>query len=486
MEQQSIKRKTVLGFIWKFLERILAQGISLIVSIVIARILDPSDYGVVAIITIFFNFANVLISGGFNSALIQKKDSDGVDYFVILVVSLILSVFIYFVLFFTAPIIAKAYDKEELVLIIRIMGLTLPITAVKSIWTAYISSKLLFRKFFFATLGGTLFSGAVGIVLAIKGYGPWALIIQQMTNTIIDTIILIATTRIKFIFRFSIQNFKSLFRYGWKVYLSSVISCVYSETVPLVIGIKYSSDDLSFYTKGRSFPNFLSSAITNTMSSVLFPTLSKFQDDKETLLRYTRRFINVASFLVFPVMLGFFSVSDTFVRVVLTEKWLPAVPYIRIFCIACMFDMIHIGNCETIKAMGKSGTYLVMEIIKKTGYFIIILLFTIFTDSPVYLAIAFIACTFLAIIVNSIPNIRIINYSLKNQLIDILPNLLIASIMCACCFLIGFIKINTILLLFIQILSGVIIYLGLSFVTRNKALRYLLELVKSNKNETAY
>ena len=482
MDVKTIKKKTISGIIWKFMERVLAQGISLIVTIVIARILDPSDFGVVSIVTIFFNFANVLISGGFNSALIQKKESDGKDYFAVLLISLLLSLVIYFVLFFTAPLIASLYDKSELVLIIRLMGLTLPIAAIKSIWTAYISSNLLFRKFFFATLGGTIVSGIVGIIMALKGFGPWALIAQQMINVAIDTVILIVTTRIKFVLKFSFERVKVLFRYGWKVYVSSIIASIYSEAVPLVIGIRYSADDLSFYTKGRSFPNFFSSVTTNTASSVLFPTLSKFQDDKEKLLQLTRRFIGVASYVAFPIMLGFFAVAETFVSVVLTDKWLPAVPYIRIFCIAFMFEMINVGNCETIKAMGKSGLFLIIEIIKKTGYFITIILFTVLTHDPIYLALAFIVCTAIAITVNSIPNIKLIGYSLKLQAIDILPNLLISAVMCVCCYFIGWIKINSLMVLVIQIVVGATLYFAMSVLTKNPSFMFILRFLKKDKN----
>lgn len=485
----NLKSKAITSIFWKFFERIGAQLVSLIVSIIIARILNPSDYSVVSLITIFFTFANVLISGGLNTALIQKKDTDATDYSSVLIISVIISWVIYAVLFFIAPIVAKFYKIESITLIMRVMGLILPVTAVKSIWCAYISSTLQFKKFFFATLGGTIVSAIVGIMLAIKGAGAWALVAQQMTNTIIDTIILILTTKIKIIFKISFRKLKVLFGYGWKILASSLIGVFYTSIIPLTIGIKYSDADLSFYTKGNSFPSLISSTTTNTLSAVLFPTLSKFQDDKEVLLRYTRLFIKLSSFIVFPMMLGFFAVSNNFVLIVLTEKWMEAVPYIKIFCVAYMFEMIHIGNCETIKAMGRSDIYLIIEIIKKIGYFITIALFLIFTNTPQQLAMAFCICTTIALIVNSIPNQKLLGYKLKYQIIDLLPNLITAIAMCICVILIGKLKINIYLSFVIQVFSGIIIYLALNFLIKNDSLMYLLNFIKERfktKNEKSY
>ena len=400
MLDESIKSKALTSVVWKYLERVGAQLVSLVVSIIIARILTPSDYSVVSLVTIFFAFANVFISGGLNTALIQKKDADAEDYSAVLYVSVILAVFVYLILFFCAPLLADIYKQQGLILIIRIMGISLPITAVKSIWCAYISASLQFKKFFFATIGGTIVSGIVGVVLAFKGAGAWALVAQQMTNTAIDTFILVLTTRINIVLKLSFTRLKVLFKYGWKILVSSTIGTTYSQMVPLIIGVKYSDADLSYYTKGRSFPDLLTTASTNTLAAVMFPTMAKFQDDKEKLLRYTRLFVKVSSFIAFPLMLGFFAVADNFVLVVLTEKWMPAATYIKIFCLSSMFEMVHVGNCETIKAMGKSGTYLIMEIIKKSGYFLTIGLFLFFTNTPENLSIAFIVCTIIALIEN--------------------------------------------------------------------------------------
>lgn len=461
------------------MERFIAQAVSLAVSILLARLLTPDDYSVVGIVVIFFNFANVIISGGLNTALIQKKDADKEDYSTVLYISIIVSVVLYGLLFVTAPFIAGLYEKPLLVPIIRIMSLSLPIYAVKSVVCAYISSNLQFRKFFFATIVGTVISAVIGIYMALNGFGAWALVAQQMTNTVIDTVILLATTRLPLVLKISISRFKVLFGYGWKVFVSSLLNTAYSETVPAFIGIKFTTADLSFYTKGKNFPTLLSSTTTNTLSAVLFPVMAKYQDDKAALLNYTRRFIKLASYISFPLMLGFFAVSDNFVSVLLTDKWMPASFYIKIFCITSMFEMIHIGNCETIKAMGRSDIFLIMEIIKKSSYFIIIALFLWLGSSPESLAISAVICTAVAIVVNSIPNRKLIDYRFRQQIFDLVPNLLTAAVMCIAVLLVGRLAINKLLLLALQVATGLVVYVALSLFTRNDSFYYILNLLKS-------
>ncbi|MBP5236511.1 MAG: oligosaccharide flippase family protein, partial [Clostridia bacterium] len=352
----------------------------------------------------------------------------------------------------------------------------------KSVYCAYISANLQFRKFFFATLIGTLASAAVGIGMALNGFGAWSLVAQQVTNTVIDTLILVIITRIGLVFRISVKKLGSLFSYGWKVFVSSLLTTAYSEAVPLFIGIRFTSSDLSFYTKGKLFPSTVSNTTTSTLSAVLFPVLSRFQDDREKLLSATRRFISVTSYVVFPIMLGFFAIADNFVIVLLTDKWADAIYYLRIFCIASMFDMIHSGNCETIKAMGRSDIFLIMEIIKKSTYFAVIAAFLFLGNTPQTLSVAAIVCTGIALTVNSFPNRKLIGYSLKQQAADIVPNLLISVLMCACVMCIGLIPLGRTALLAIQVVSGALIYLALSLLTKNRNLDYLIGVIREKRD----
>jgi len=358
------------------------------------------------------------------------------------------------------------------------MGLTLIVNAVKSVLCAYVSSTLQFRKFFFSTIIGTVISAFVGIAMALLGFGPWALVAQQMTNTCIDTLILFVTTRVKFLPVFSFRRLKGLFSYSWKILVSSIISVIYDEINPLIIGIRFSGADLSYYTKGKSFPTLISNTISDTFSAVLFPVISKLQDDTEAVLRYTRRFMKVSSYLVFPLMVGFLAVSDNFVSVVLTDKWMPASIYIQIFCLSYMFNIIQNGNLQAIRAIGRSDIILILEVIKKSLYLVTIVLFVLFSDKPEMLALTSIINTLIATAVNTYPNRKLIGYRYRMQILDLLPNLVASLIMGAAVYAMNFIDMNKLLLLVLQVAAGAVVYVLVSIIMRNENFKYFCSMFK--------
>ncbi len=478
MEEQKLKNKVFSGVIWKFLERICAQGISLVVSILLARLLMPDDYSVVSIVAIFFSFCNVFISGGLNTSLIHKKNADILDFSTILHIGMIMAAVLYAIMFFAAPAIARLYDKAILVPIIRVMGLGFFINTFKGVVCAQVSNNMEFRKFFWATIVGTVVSAVIGITMALKGYGPWALVAQQMSNAVIDTIVLFFTIKFRFVFQISFKRFKALFRYSWKLFLASIVSTAYDEAKPLIVGLKFSSVDLAFYTKGSSFPSLINSTVSNTMSGVLFPALSKLQDDTNALLSAVRRYIKVSSFLIFPMMMGLFCVSDTFVKVILTEKWLEIVPFLQIFCVCYMFDLVQVGNLQVFKAMGRTDITLITEIIKKSVYFLIILGFVLLSDNAIAFAFSNVFCTVVAILVNTYPNRKLLGYQYRLQLYDIVPNLVAALVMGACVYLVGLLPIRPVLLLGLQVVVGIAVYVTLAILTKNESFMYLLGFVK--------
>ena len=478
MNSDNLKKKAFSGMIWKFLERICAQMVSLIVSIILARILMPNDYSVVSIVTIFFAFCNVFISGGLNTALIQKKDADAEDYSTVLHTSMLIALILYIIMFFSAPAIANLYDKQILVPVIRIMSLTFFINAFKSILSAYTSSNLQFRKFFFSTIIGTVVSAFVGIYMAVNGHGVWALVAQQMTNSFLDTLILYFSTKYKILFKFSFKKLKSLFNYGWKIFVSSIISVIYDQINPLIVGVKYTANDLAYYNKGQNYPGLINSTISDTLQSVLFPIMSKVQDDKEVVLNVTRKYIKTASYIIFPMMIGLFSVSDVFVEVVLTEKWLPIVPYIQIFCFSYMLNIIQVGNLQAIKAIGRSDITLILEIVKKSFYFIIIIIFVFISKSPIVLALSSVVCTIFATLVNTYPNRKLLGYKYRYQLNDLLPNLIISILMGISVYFVKYIEMSKVLLLLLQVFIGIFVYILLSIITKNENLYYLIDYVK--------
>lgn len=475
---EELKKSAFSGAIWKLMERVFAQLVSMIVSIVLARILMPEDYSVASIVSIFFTFCYVLIYGGLNTALIQKKDADILDYSTVLYATLAAAGILYVIVFFCAPLLADLYGKQELIPIFRIMGLMLFVSAVKSVLSAYISNNLQFKKFFYSTIVGTVVSAIVGIAMAVGGCGVWALIAQEMTNNVIDTIFLFCSTRLKPRLTFSVKRFKALFAYGWKVFLNSLINVVYNQISPLIVGLKFTTVDLAYYNKGSSFPNLINVTIGDTVAEVLFPVMSKVQDETEDVLNITRRYIKALSYILFPVMIGFFAVADSFVSVLLTEKWLPAVPYVRIFCLAYLFNLVGAGNLQALRAIGRSDLALMVEVVKKTIFFLVITAFTLFSRDPVIMAISSVVCAAVSLVVDTYPNRKVLGYRYGLQLRDLLPNLTIALVMGGLVMLLDRWQTSDAVLLLAQILTGCVCYVALSILTRNESFYYLLDFLK--------
>jgi O-antigen/teichoic acid export membrane protein len=485
MDNSTLKKSAFKATYWKFAERILANGVSSVVAIILARILTPEDYVEVSIVAIFFAFCNIFISGGFNTALIQKKDADIIDYSTILISSLCLATIMYAIIFIGAPFIADIYKREALVPIFRVMALSFFFSAVKGVVCAKISSDLDFKKFFFSTSIGTAISAFIGIFMAIKGFGAWALVAQNFSNIFVDTVLLLAFTRIKFVLKFSLQRFKQLFTYSIKLFLSSLISTIYDNIRPLIVGIKYSNVDLAYYTKGKTYPHWINLAITDTLSAVLFPVMSKVQDDHNSLINITRKFIQLCSYAVFPMMLGLFATARSFVIILLTEKWLESVIYIQIFCVAQMFNIVQVGNLQAIKAIGRSDVYLKLDVIKKIFYAIVILFAVFLANSPQLLAVTSIINVVFASIVNTAANRKLFDYKLKDQIWDVCENLIPSLIMCITVLMMNYININIFILFGLQIIVGIFTYLLVSFIMKNRSFIYIVNFIKNKKKKRA-
>lgn len=447
---------------WKFAERISAQIVTMVVSIVLARLLEPSHYGIISIVTIYITLANVFVSDGFGSALIQKKDADALDFSSVLYFNIAFSIVLYIILWVCAPYIASFYGAgyEMLTPVLRVLSLRLILSAINSVQQAYVSRNMMFEKFFWATLIGTVTSAIVGIALAYQGYGVWALVAQYMTNTTIDTIILQLSLNKWPLLKFSKYRLKNLLGYGSKILGSSLLITGYQEVRALIIGKIYSSEDLAFYDKAKQFPNIIVTNINSSLSAVLFPKMSQLQDNIGEVKQITRKSIRFGSYILCPIMLGLAAVSRPVITILLTEKWLPCVPLMQILCVNSMCMPLHTANMQAIKAMGRSDITLKIEIVKKTIELIVLLSVMRISVSAIVIGMA--ACSISFIFVNAFPNIKLINYSIKEQLGDLLPNLLISFAMAFSVYCIGRIQINVYILLLVQIVSGVIIYVLLS------------------------
>lgn len=367
------KNKVLSNFIWRFAERCGAQLVTFIVSIVLARILMPEDYGTVALVTVFTAIMQVFVDSGLSTALIQKKNADDLDFSSVFYFNFCVCIILYLIMFFAAPFIASFYEMPGLTPVVRVISLTIIISGVKGVQQSYVSRNMLFKRFFYATLGGTIFSAFLGIAMAYAGFGVWAIVAQQLSNTAIDTLILWITVSWRPKLMFSWERLKGLLGFGWKMLCSALLETVYNNLRNLMIGKIYNSSDLAYYNQGEKFPKLIVANINTSIDSVLLPVMSKEQDDKEKIKSMTKRSIMVSCYIMAPLMIGLACCANNIVIIVLTEKWLSCVFFLRIFCITYMFHPIHTANLNAIKAMGRSDLFLKLEIWKKVTGMIIFL-----------------------------------------------------------------------------------------------------------------
>ena len=448
-----------------------------VVSIVLARLLAPEAYGTIALVTVFTTILNVFVNSGLGNALIQKKDADDLDFSSVFYFNVAMCLVLYAGIFLAAPLIARFYNDETLTPVVRVLSLTLVISGVKNVQQAYVSRTMQFKKFFYSTLGGTIGAAFVGIFLAYRGCGVWALVAQQIFNATVDTAILWLTVKWRPKAAFSFTRLKGLLSYGWKLLASALLDTVYNDVRQLIIGKLYSTADLAYYNKGQQLPNLAVENINTSIDSVLLPTLSQAQDDPQRLKAMTRRAIQTSTYIMAPVMMGLAAVAEPLIRLLLTEKWMPCVPFLRIFCVTYMLYPVHTANLNAIKAMGRSDLTLKLEVIKKTMGLAFLL-------GSMWLGVLAMAYSLLITgvlsqIINAWPNRKLLDYGYWEQLRDILPGIALAVGMGLCVYALSFLGLPTAATLLLQVLLGVGIYVGGSVLLKLETYRYLLGLIRS-------
>lgn len=472
-----MNNKTVLSnLIWRFAERIGAQLVGFIVSIVLARLLEPDAYGTIALITVFTTILQVFVDSGLGNALIQKKDADNLDFSTVFFTNIVFCCVLYTILFVSAPYIADFYRNSNISAYTRVLGLTLVISGVKNVQQAYVSRHMMFRRFFFSTLGGTIAAGCVGVIMAYTGFGVWALVAQQLINLSIDTLILWFTVKWRPDFVFSFERLKSLFNYGWKLLASNLISNIYENLRQLLIGKIYTSADLAQFNRGKQFPNLLVQNVNTSIDSVLFPTMAKVQDSKVRVKEMTRRSMKISTYVIAPLMMGLVATGTSLVGLILTDKWLPSVFFMRIFCITFIFYPLHTANLNALKAVGRSDLYLKLEIEKKIVG--LIALFTTVFISVEAMAWSLLLSSFASQIINAAPNKKILHYGYLEQIKDILPPILLSLIMAILIYPIQYLGLSYLLTLLIQVPAGAIIYIIGSKLLHLDSFEYLLGIVE--------
>lgn len=476
MENQEYKRNNIISnLIWKFLESTGAQLVSLVVSTLIARAIDPEAYGVVAIVQTINTILNVFVDSGLSNALIQKKNADDLDFSSVFYTNVIFCILIYIILFFGAPLIANIFQINKMVSLIRVSGVVLLLSALKNVQCSYISKKMLFKKFFFSTLGGKIGAGIIGVYMAYNGYGAWALVIANLFNNIIDTIIIWIAVDWRPKIMFSFERTKKLFSYGWKLLVSSLFNTIYDKLHQIIIAMFYSTTDLAYFDKGDSVSSKITTNINNSIASVLMPVLSKEQDDDRKMVIIAKRTLQATFYIMTPLLIGLCAIAEPLVKFFLTDKWIPIIPYLRIMCIVRLFKPMHTTNLNIIQSKGRSDIFLKLDILKSTIGIFMLLVFSQF--GVLSMAYSQLLITFVSHLINAYPTKKLLNYSYIDQIKDVAPILTIGSIMGLSVYFVSFINLNSLVIVILQIIIGGIVYIGLSILFKLEAFKYTFKTI---------
>ena len=477
-DNQVTKNTVIKSLFWKFLERGGTQGISFIVSIILARLVLPEEYGVIALMTIFIGLANVFVQKGFSTALVQKKDADDIDFSTVFYVNLIMAGVIYIILVYTSPLIANFYSEPQLGSLLKILSLTLFLGAINSVQISILTKKFQFKKLLYSSLTAIVVSGSISIGLAYKGYGVWALIAQQLINQFVVTLVMWFTVEWRPKLVFSTNRLKGLFNYGTNMLLTNLIGTISYDIRGLVIGKLYTSSMLAFFNRGKQFPTLIIRNIDDSIQAVMLPAYSLNQDNRKRVKEIMRRSITTSSYIIFPIMIGLAVIAEPLTRILLTENWLPSVPFMQIFCVSYMLKPIHSANLQAIKGLGYSKIILKLEIIKKVVELTILI---ISMNFGVYaIAMGTLIASLISMAINIFPNKRLVDYSYSEQLRDLLPSLVTSLFMGAVVYSIQYFNLSVYLRLPLQVFIGMITYVLISNIFKLEPYSYILNEIKMN------
>ena len=477
MKHNTKSESIAASMVWKTLERYSALAAQLIVQIVIARILEPKDFGLISMMSVFISIATVFIQNGFNMALVQKKDATERDYSTALIINVLIGLGLYTIIFLCAPLIAKYYEQEALTLTLRVLALILIVGSVTSIQIAIATRNMQFRIIFVSNMFASVLSGVAGIVSAFMGLGVWALIIQQISNRIVATVGLAIMIKWKPQVIFDLTEAYKMFSFGWKMLAAGTINQIYDELNNLVIGKKYTSSDLAYYSKGKQFPVYFTTGIDSSIQSVMFSAFSKKQSERMLLHDMLRKSISVNTYIVFPLMMGLAVVAEPLTVFLLTDKWLPIVPYMRICCLTYALHPIVSAHLQVLAAIGRSDVRLKLEFIKKPIGVLCLIGALMLGKGPFAIACSAAITAIVSFAVNIIASRIFIKLSLKEQFGDLLPSVLMTVVMGIAVYCLTYLPLSSFLILVVQIITGVIIYFALSVIIKPVGYAYVMSLL---------
>lgn len=473
-DSRDLKQRIVSSIGWKLLEKGGSQVVKLVVQIIMARLLAPDEFGMLAIMLVFVNIGNVIVQSGLNTALIQDPDVTKNDYSTVFWLSFIISVVLYALLFFTAPLIAAFYVQPGLTWPLRVLGLILLINAYNAVQIGKLTRDLEMKKIFIATIVSTISSAILGIGSAMLGFGVWALVIQQVTYQLSNVLAHAVQINWRPGLIFQVSRAKKLFSFGWKLLVSGILNVVNQSFASLVIGKQFSGYQLGLVSQGEKYPAALGSMLDGTIQPVMLSAISKVQNDIAYARRIMRRALKTSTYLVFPSMCLCAAIAPTLVPLLLGEQWRESVPFFQMFCIAYALLPVHTANLQTLVGLGRSDLFLGLEILKVLVGIACVLVGAFVFNNVCCLVAAFVVASIISSFINAAPNKKVLDYSYKAQIRDILPSALLSMGGCIIAFLVSCFAIEGVVLLVLQIVVFATFYIGTSALIRLEEFTYLI------------
>ena len=482
MNEQSLKQKTYKGFLWSFIERFLVQFIQFALGILLARILFPSDYGLIGMMTIFIVVSRLFVDSGLANALIQKKDRTEEDFSTVFYFNIIVCLVCYLLIYIGAPYISTFYHTPELRNIIRVFFLSLLIDSFTSVQITKLRIALDFKKKAICNLFAVTISGGIGVWMAYSGYGVWSLVWQTIINSLATFVMLTALVRWKPLPVFSQSSFKQLFRFGSKLLGAALIDAIIDNLNLFLLGRFFSKKQVGFYTRGMQIPTVIVGTLSSMLENVTYPVMSSIQDKKEMLIAVYRRLIRMVSFFTIPFMFGLAFISESFVRYFLTEKWMPAVVLVRWFCFIRIFTPISLLNVSLLNAIGRSDLFLKINLIRFP-----LIITTLIITIPRGLDVVVIGLFILSIIgffINSYMPGKLFGYGAFAQIKDLLPAIISSAIMLIILVLTTSGINNDLVKMIVSFVIGAISYLVVSSLLKVEEIKVIRSLIINNYKKT--
>lgn len=474
-------KKSISALIWSSADKVLTNGVALVISIILARLIAPSEYGVIATASIFTVLLTIFVEPGMTSALIQKKNTDKLDYSTILVFNLVIGILLYAILFSTSGVIAHWFELPALSPVIRVLGFQIVIGSVNSVQIAYVQKNMLFKRYFVCSFSSVVVSACIAIFLAYRGAGVWALVAYNLIRQFVNTLMTYVLFRCRFGLSFSVDRFKVMFPFASKMLVAKFIDQGYVEITQTIISKTYSSTELAFYNKGKSFPDLLINNLNAALSSVMFPFFSTLQDELEKLRASLRAAVKMTSFICIPLLIGLAACAENFIEVALTESWLDCVPFVQLFCLYYIWIPFSNLIWQSLKATGKSNVVVVLEVVKMTLNILTLVFFLWMVRSPIAVALSIVVTYTISFFVECFMAGIHLGYRASEIVVDFVPSLAASICMGLIVLQIGRMNISPVIELILQVVFGIMIYSSIVLVFRFPQAKQLLTLIKKKK-----